>query len=164
MRETKLHRPAANFTINTKIIGIDPLATSIFHNTTIGIIQMKLTSFLATTILLGTVVTSTVSLPAFTSNRSQVSAQEIKIAQTETTEEKIAQIAAIKGKPGSGDLLRKLYEKDLNPIGVQPGGAGMVVNLYSKKHNTTLSLCTVYDVVVAVKKGKIAKFKPSEVK
>jgi hypothetical protein len=164
MRATKLHRPAANFTFNTKIIGIDTLATSIFHNTTTGIIQMKLTSFLATTILLGTVVTSTVSLPAFTSNRSQVSAQEIKIAQTETTEEKIAQIAAIKGKPGSGDLLRKLYEKDLNPIGVQPGGAGMVVNLYSKKHNTTLSLCTVYDVVVAVKKGKIAKFKPSEVK
>jgi hypothetical protein len=164
MRATKLHRPAANFTIDTKIVGIGTLATSIFHNTTLGIIQMKLTSFLATTILLGTVVTSTVSLSTFTSDRSQVSAQEIKIAQTETTEEKIAQIAAVKGKPGSGDLLRKLYEKDLTPIGVQPGGAGMVVNLYSKKNNTTLSLCTVYDVVVAVKKGKIAKFKPSEVK
>ncbi len=125
---------------------------------------MKLTSFLATTILLGTVSTSTVFLPTFIADGSQAFAQEIKIAQTETTEEKIAQIAAIKGKPGSGDLLRKLYEKDLNPIGIQPGGAGMVVNLYSKKNNTTLSLCTVYDVVVAVKKGKIAKFKPSEVK
>ena len=40
----------------------------------------------------------------------------------------------------------------------------MVVNLYSKKDNTTLSLCTTYDVVVAAKKGRIAKFKPSEVK
>jgi hypothetical protein len=147
-----------------KIVGIGTLAISIFHNTTLGIIQMKLTSFLATTILLVTVVTSTVSLPAFTADRLQTSAQEIKIAQTETTEEKISQIAAIKGKPGSGDLLRKLYEKDLTPIGIQPGGAGMVVNLYSKKNNTTLSLCTVYDVVVTVKKGKIAKFKPSEVK
>jgi hypothetical protein len=73
-----LYRPAANFTINTKIVGIGKLSNSIFHNTTTGIIQMKLTSFLATTILLGTVVTSTVSLPTFTSNRSQVSAQEIK--------------------------------------------------------------------------------------
>jgi hypothetical protein len=159
-----LPRPAANCTIDTKIVGIGTLATSIFHNTILGIIQMKLTSFLATTLLLGTVVTSAVSLPTFSADRSQVSAQVIKIAQTETTDEKIAQIAAIKGKEGSGDLLRKLYPKDLNPIGIQPGGAGMVVNLYSKKHDTTLSLCTVYDVVVAVKKGKIAKFKPSEVK
>ncbi len=164
MQPTKLHRPASNFTIYTKIVGIGKLTISIFHNTISGIIQMKLTSFLATTILLGTVVTSAVSLPSFTADQSQVSAQEIKIAQTETTEEKIAQIAAVKGKPGGGDLLRKLYEKDLTPIGIQPGGAGMVVNLYSKKNNTTLSLCTVYDVVVAVKKGKIARFKPSEVK
>ncbi len=125
---------------------------------------MKLTSVLATAIVFGTVATSLVPVPAFTSHQLQASAQEIKIAQTETTEEKIAQISAIKGKPGSGDLLRKLYPEDLNPIGVQPGGAGMVVNLYSKKNNTTLSLCTVYDVVVAVKKGKIAKFNPSEVK
>jgi hypothetical protein len=125
---------------------------------------MKATSFLLTTIALGTIVIATVPFQSFAPNYLQASAQEVKIAQTETTQEKIDQITAIKGKPGSGDLLRKLYPKDLNPIGVQPGGAGMVVNLYSKKNDTTLSLCTVYDVVVAVKKGKIARFNPSEVK
>jgi hypothetical protein len=125
---------------------------------------MKATSFLLTTIALGTIAISTVPFQSFAPNSLQASAQEVKIAQTETTQAKIDQITAIKGKPGSGDLLRKLYPEDLNPIGVQPGGAGMVVNLYSKKNNTTLSLCTVYDVVVAVKKGKIARFKPSEVK
>jgi hypothetical protein len=125
---------------------------------------MKVTSFLLTTIALGSISIATVPLQSFAPNSLQASAQEVKLAQTETTQEKIDQITAIKGKPGSGDLLRKLYPKDLNPIGVQPGGAGMVVNLYSKKNNTTLSLCTVYDVVVAVKKGKIARFKPSEVK
>jgi hypothetical protein len=60
--------------------------------------------------------------------------------------------------------MRKLYEKDLTPIGIQPGGAGMVVNLYSKKDDTTISLCTTYDVIVAVKRGAIAQFDPSEVK
>jgi hypothetical protein len=125
---------------------------------------MKATSFLLTTIALGTIAISNVPFQSFAPNSLQASAQEVKIAQTETTQAKIDQITAIKGKPGSGDLLRKLYPEDLNPIGVQPGGAGMVVNLYSKKNNTTLSLCTVYDVVVAVKKGKIARFKPSEVK
>jgi hypothetical protein len=105
-----------------------------------------------------------VPLQSFSSNAWQASAQEVKLAQTETAQEKIDQITVIKGKPGSGDLLRKLYPKDLNPIGVQSGGAGMVVNLYSRKNDATLSLCTVYDVVVAVKKGKIARFNPSEVK
>jgi hypothetical protein len=125
---------------------------------------MKATSFLLTTIALGTIAISNVPFQSFASNSLPASPQEVKIAQAETTQAKIDQITAIKGKPGSGDLLRKLYPTDLNPIGVQPGGAGMVVNLYSKKNDTTLSLCTVYDVVVAVKKGKIARFKPSEVK
>lgn len=125
---------------------------------------MKATSFLLTTIALGTIAIANVPFQSFAPNSLQAFAQEVKIAQTETTQAKIDQITAIKGKPGSGDLLRKLYPEDLNPIGVQPGGAGMVVNLYSKKNDTTLSLCTVYDVVVAVKKGKIARFKPSEVK
>lgn len=125
---------------------------------------MKVPSFLLTTIALGTIAIATVPFQSFASNSLQASAQEIKIAQTETTQEKIDQITAVKGKPGSGDLLRKLYPKDLSPIGIQPGGAGMVVNLYSKKNDTTLSLCTFYDVVVAVKKGKIARFNPSEVK
>ncbi|WP_373539765.1 hypothetical protein [Chamaesiphon sp.] len=124
---------------------------------------MKLTSLLATTIVLSGTAVSITSLPAFNPNSFQVSAQSMSESNSES-QGKIDQILAVKGKPGSGDLLRKLYEKDLTPIGVQPGGAGMVVNLYSKKDNTTLSLCTVYDVVVAAKKGRIAKFKPAEVK
>jgi hypothetical protein len=124
---------------------------------------MKLTSFLASTLLLGTVAISTASLPAFNPNSFQVSAQSMSNSRSES-QNKIDRIIAIKGKPGSGDLLRKLYKEDLTPIGIQVGGAGMVVNLYSKKDNTTLSLCTVYDVVVAAKKGRIARFKSSEVK
>jgi hypothetical protein len=124
---------------------------------------MKLTSLLASTLLLGTVAISTASLPAFNPNSFQVSAQAMSMSKSES-QGKIDQILAIKGKPGSGDLLRKLYKEDLTPIGIQVGGAGMVVNLYSKKDNTTLSLCTVYDVVVAAKKGRIARFKSREVK
>ena len=122
---------------------------------------MKLTSLLATTIVSGGMAISLASLPTFNPNSFQASAQSMSQSESQG---KIDQILAVKGKPGSGDLLRKLYEKDLTPIGIQAGGAGMVVNLYSKKDNTTLSLCTVYDVVVAAKKGRIAKFKPSEVK
>jgi hypothetical protein len=110
------------------------------------------------------VMISPVSFQAFNPSSFQVSAAEVKIAATETAQQKIDQITAVKGMPGSGDLLRKLYAKDLSPIGLQAGGAGMVVNLYSKKDDTTLSLCTTFDVVVAVKKGKIAKFDPKEVK
>ena len=124
---------------------------------------MKLTSLLATTIVLSGTAVSITSLPAFNPNSFQASAQSMSESKSES-QGKIDQILAIKGKPGSGDLLRKLYKEDLNPIGIQIGGAGMVVNLYSKKDNTTLSLCTVYDVVVAAKKGRIIKFKPAEVK
>jgi hypothetical protein len=124
---------------------------------------MKLTSLLATTIVSGGMAILLASLPTFNPNSFQASAQSMSESQSES-QGKIDQILAIKGKPGSGDLLRKLYEKDLTPIGIQAGGAGMVVNLYSKKDKTTLSLCTTYDVVVAARKGRIAKFKPSEVK
>jgi hypothetical protein len=124
---------------------------------------MRLTSILATTIVLSGTAVSITSLPVFNPNSFQASAQSMSESKSES-QGKIDQILAIKGKPGSGDLLRKLYLEDLTPIGIQVGGAGMVVNLYRKKDNTTLSLCTVYDVVVAAKKGRIAKFKPSEVK
>jgi len=111
------------------------------------------------------VTLSGIPLQTFNPNVFQASAQQMKNeAASETAQQKIDQITAVKGKPGSGALLRKLYAKDLEPIGIQPGGAGHVVNLYSKKDDTTLSLCTTFDVVVAVKKGKIAKFDPSEVK
>jgi hypothetical protein len=124
---------------------------------------MKLTSLIATTIVSGSMAISLASLPTFNPNSFQASAQSMSESQSES-QGKIDQILAVKGKPGSGDLLRKLYEKDLTPIGIQAGGAGMVVNLYSKKDKTTLSLCTTYDVVVAARKGRIAKFKASEVK
>lgn len=60
--------------------------------------------------------------------------------------------------------MRQLYVKDLTPIGIQSGGAGQVVNLYSKMDDTTISLCTTFDVIVAIKKGKIVKFPAAEVK
>jgi hypothetical protein len=124
---------------------------------------MKLSTLLVTSaIAIATI--STVPLQAFNPNSFQANAKEIKVAASATAQQKISQIAALKGKPGSADLMRKLYAKDLSPIGIQPGGAGMVVNLYSKTDDTTISLCTTYDVVVAIKKGKIAKFEPSEVK
>lgn len=117
---------------------------------------MKLASLLATTAIASIVGISAIPSP------SAVIAETIIIAAA--PQEKIDQITAVKGKPESAVLMRKLYAKDLTPIGIQPGGAGMVVNLYSKKDDTTASLCTTFDVVVAIKKGKIAKFPPAEVK
>jgi hypothetical protein len=125
---------------------------------------MKFTSVLSTVVLLGLVTVWDAPLKTVNPHLVQASAEEVKMATGETVQQKIDQLTALKGKPGSGDLLRKLYAKDLTPIGIQPGGAGMVVNLYSKTDNTTISLCTTYDVIVAVKKGKIAKFAPAEVK
>ena len=125
---------------------------------------MKLTSLFTTTVIASMVTLSGIPVQTFNPSSFQASAQEMKIAASATSQQKIDQITAIKGKPGSGALLRKLYVKDLSPIGIQAGGAGMVVNLYSKKDDTTLSLCTTFDVVVAVKKGKVAQFEPSEVK
>jgi hypothetical protein len=125
---------------------------------------MKLSTLLTTAAIASIMTVAAVPLQAFNSNSFQAVAQEVKVAAGVTSQQKIDQISALKGKPGSADLLRKLYAKDLSPIGIQPGGAGMVVNLYSKNDDTTISLCTTYDVVVAIKKGKIAKFAPSEVK
>jgi hypothetical protein len=123
---------------------------------------MKITAVITSAALLGLLTVWDAPLKAINPNLGQASAQTMKAGTT--AQQKISQLTAIKGKPGSGDLLRKLYAKDLTPIGIQPGGAGMVVNLYSKAEDTTLSLCTTYDVVVAVKKGKIAKFAAAEVK
>ncbi len=119
---------------------------------------MKSTSWLTTLAIAGILaIASPIVLPIVNNSSLQASAQE------PTSQDKIDQILALKGKPGSANLMRQFY-KDLNPIGIQAGGAGMVVNLYSKKENTTLSLCTTFDVVVAIKKGRIAKFAPAEVK
>jgi hypothetical protein len=125
---------------------------------------MKFTSLCASFVLLGLVTVWDAPLKAINPSLVQASAQEIKIAEGETSQQKIDQLTAVKGKPGSAELMRKLYVKVLMPIGIQPGGAGMVVNLYSKADDTTISLCTTYDVIVAVKKGKIEKFAAAEVK
>jgi hypothetical protein len=118
---------------------------------------MKFNSVLASVALLGLVTVWDAPLKAVTPQLVQASAQQIKIAEGETAQQKIDRLTAIKGKPGSGDLMRKLYEKALSPIGIQPGGAGMVVN-------TTISYCANFDVIVAIKQGKIAKFPAAEVK
>jgi len=81
-----------------------------------------------------------------------------------TAAKKIAKLTEIKGKKGSGDLMRSYFAGDLEPIGMQPGGTGMVVNFYNKAGNITVSYCSTFDVVVAVKTGKIAKFAAAEVK
>jgi hypothetical protein len=125
---------------------------------------MKLTSLLATTAIASIVSISALPLQPFNPNAYQASAQQVKIAASLTAQQKIDKLTEVKGKPGSGDLLRKLFAKDLTPVGIQPGGAGMVVNLYSKIDDTTISLCTTYDVIVAVKKGLIPNFNPDEVK
>jgi hypothetical protein len=125
---------------------------------------MKFASLFATTAIATMVAASTVPAQAFKPSAAQASPQEVKIAQSLTSKDKIAQITPLKGKGGSADLMRKLYKEDLTPLGVQVGGAGMVVNLYSKKDDTTISLCTTYDVVVAIKKGLIVQFASSEVK
>ena len=126
---------------------------------------MKLSTVLATTAIASIMTISAVPLQqAFNPNSLQAVAQKTKAETGVTAQQKISQIIALKGKPGSADLMRAFYAKDLTPIGIQPGGAGMVVNLYNKADDTTISLCTTYDVVVAIKKGKIAKFDPSEVK
>jgi len=81
-----------------------------------------------------------------------------------SVQEKVSMITKNKGQIGSGDQLRRYFYGDLDPIGIQVGGAGHVVNLYNKANNITFSYCSTYDVVVAVKRGKVVAFAPNEVK
>jgi hypothetical protein len=126
---------------------------------------MKLASSLLTGVALAGMLTVwDVPLQAVNPLLTQASAAEMKDSTGMTTQQKIDLIAKNKGVFGSGDQLRRFFFGDLEPLAVQPGGAGMVVNLYNKATNYTFSYCSTYDVVVAVKKGKIAKFAPAEVK
>jgi hypothetical protein len=125
---------------------------------------MKLTSLLATVALAGIVTVWDVPVKLINPSLLQASAQEMKDVTGLTAQQKIDMLTKSKGQFGSGDQLRRYFFGDLEPIAVQPGGAGMVVNLYNKGNDTTFSYCATYDVVVAVKKGKIAKFSPDEVK
>jgi hypothetical protein len=81
-----------------------------------------------------------------------------------TFQQKIDLLTKNKGVFGNGDQLRRFFFGDLAPLGVQPGGAGMIVTLYNKANNVTFAYCADFDVVVAVKKGKITTFPAAEVK
>ncbi|KOP26912.1 hypothetical protein AMR41_05960 [Hapalosiphon sp. MRB220] len=126
---------------------------------------MKLaSSLLATVALTGLFTVWDGPLKAVNPALVQASAQEMKDVTGLTAQQKIEMLTKSKGQFGSGDQLRRYFFGDLEPIAVQPGGAGMVVNLYNKANNVTISYCATYDVVVAVKKGKITAFAPNEVK
>ncbi len=128
---------------------------------------MKLTSLLTSFALLGLFTTWDAPLKAINPSLVQASAQEVKQdkdATGLTTQKKIDMVIKSKGQFGGGDQLRRFFFGDLEPIGIQPGGAGMVVNLYNKANDITFAYCTTYDLVVAIKKGKVTAFAPSEVK
>jgi hypothetical protein len=125
---------------------------------------MKRSSLLAAIALV--TVATTLNLPAQLINPSALtaSAEEMKDATGLTIQQKIDKVTQTKGQFGGGDQLRRFFFGDLEPLGVQPGGAGMVVNLYNKANNVTFSYCATFDVVVAVKMGKVTRFAPEEVK
>jgi hypothetical protein len=129
---------------------------------------MKLTSLLttaATTLALSGLVTVwDAPLKTINPQLVQASAQTMKDSTGLTAEQKIAKVIQHKGQFGGGDELRRYFFGDLQPLAVQPGGAGMVVNLYNKANNITFAYCATYDVVVAVKPGRVTQFAPSEVK
>jgi hypothetical protein len=129
---------------------------------------MKFAPFLSTAIttaaLAALLTVWDAPLKAINPQLVQASAQDMKDATGLTLQQKIAKITQHKGQFGGGDELRRYFFGDLEPIGMQPGGAGMVVNLYNKTHNYTFSYCSTYDVVVAVRPGKVPKFPASEVK
>ncbi len=129
---------------------------------------MKLTSLLTTATttvaLVGMVTVWDAPLKAINPQLVQASAQEMKDATGLTIQQKLAKITQHKGQFGGGDELRRYFFGDLEPVGIQPGGAGTVVNLYNKANNITFSYCSTFDVVVAIKQGKVTRFLDSEVK
>jgi hypothetical protein len=125
---------------------------------------MKLASLLTGIAMVGLVTIGDVSLKTFNPNHVGTAIAAEAKQSGPSVEEKIAMISKNKGQIGSGDQLRRFFYGDLEPIGIQPGGAGMVVNLYNKANDVTFSYCATYDVVVAVKKGKVVAFAPAEVK
>lgn len=108
--------------------------------------------------------TASTPIPVAQTSSSTASDRGMKDLTGMTPQQHIEMIASNKGKFGTGDVMRRFFFGDLEPIGIQPGGAGMVVNLYNKANNVTFSYCATYDVVVANKQGKITAFDPSEVK
>lgn len=130
---------------------------------------MKFTSsLLATVALAGIFTVSNVTFsqinPAMAQEVEQNQKAEMKDVTGLTPQQQIDLLTKNKGQFGSGDQLRRFFFGDLEPISVQPGGAGMIVNLYNKANNVTIAYCATYDVVVNLKKGKITRFQSSEVK
>lgn len=125
---------------------------------------MKRSSLFATIALVG--FATTMNLPAQILNPASlsVSAMEMKDVTGLTAQQKIDKVTQNKGQFGGGDQLRRFFFGDLEPLSVQPGGTGMVVNLYNKATNVTFAYCSTFDVVIAVKSGKVMKFAPEEVK
>lgn len=124
---------------------------------------MKLASLLTTVVIAS--ILNVWDVPLKSLNPSLVQASAQMMGPTDIpAEQKIEMITKNKGQIGSGDQLRRYFYGDLEPLGVQPGGAGMVVNLYNKASDTTFSYCATYDVVVAVSKGKVTEFPAAEVK
>ncbi|PSB24384.1 hypothetical protein [Stenomitos frigidus] len=125
---------------------------------------MKLASLLTGIAMVGLVTVGDASLKVINPSLvGVVHAAEAKQSGP-TVQEKIALITKSKGQIGGGDQLRRFFYGDLEPIGIQVGGAGHVVNLYNKANDVTFSYCSTFDVVVAVKKGKVAQFPAAEVK
>ncbi len=120
---------------------------------------MKVTPILASLALAGFITVWDAPLKVINPSLVQASA-----AQEPSPGEKIALVTKNKGQIGGGDQLRRFFFGDLEPIGIQVGGAGHVVNLYNKANDVTFAYCSHYDVVVAVKKGKVTQFEPNEVK
>lgn len=125
---------------------------------------MKLASLLAGVATVGLITAGTPVLQPFTSSPQGAAIAAETKQSGPSVQEKIAMITKNKGQIGSGDQLRRFFYGDLEPIGIQVGGAGHVVNLYNKANNVTFSYCSTYDVVVAVKLGKVVAFAPNEVK
>lgn len=127
---------------------------------------MKLTSLFATaaTVTVASLV-AIADLPAHFIGASslQAVAAENPIEQM-SGQEKIDMLLKNKGQFGSGDLMRRMFFADLSPIAVQPGGAGMVVNLYNAENNVTIAYCADYDVVVNIGEGRITAFAPEDVR
>jgi hypothetical protein len=81
-----------------------------------------------------------------------------------TIEKKLALLQKLRDELGSGDTIRRLFFGDLQPIALQPGGAGTVVHLYNKANDVTIAYCATYDVFLAARLGRVTEFEPAEIK
>ncbi len=123
---------------------------------------MKLGSLLTGIAMVGLITVGSTSLQTLNPTFSGVATAAEQSGPS--AQMKISMITKNKGQIGSGDQLRRFFYGDLEPLAVQTGGAGMVVSLYNKANDVTFSYCATYDVVVAVRKGKVATFPSAEVK